>query len=394
VISIFLIALTLRWVFLFSYREGEMLKNINRVPDGVVYEKMALNFLKGKGLLMDSTYVRRPPVYPLFLAVIYYFTNHSLVTVRFIQGLIGALSCVIICFIGKEIFDGKTGLIAGLIASIDYSMLQLSAYLISETLYIFLFLAGFLFIVRYYKNQNLLNLAWAGIFVGLTALCRELGIFLALLAGVWLLWALDKDLRSRFKAITIFLIFCLLPVIPWTVRNYRIYHQFLPISASSGHYLYSGNNELTIAYIGGYDTPPIVSKEIASDELFTPRADEILKRKAINFMLTYPKKTLSFAKDKFINMWQPHYSDASRLSKIVMVFSYFPILILGLAGIITSLKKTKASFLVLEIIFFYALLHMFTLSGIRYRYPLIPLFIIYTAFILHRLSAKSKPKFT
>jgi hypothetical protein len=206
------------------------------------------------------------------------------------------------------------------------------------------------------------------------------------LIALWLGYALNQKLSLKLKVITIFILCSLMPILPWAVRNYRIYHMFIPLTTSSGHNLYSGNNEKTVAYFGGYDTPPMINENIPT--LFAPQADAFLRKKAINFMLVHPNKTLLSAKDKFINMWQPYYSNTRRISKAVMIFSYLPFIILGLAGIFITLKSSKITVLSLLIICFYAILHMFTLSGIRYRYPLMPLFIIYTSFVVYRLFAR------
>ena len=49
--------------------------------------------------------------HPLFLAFIYLDLGHSYVAVRFAQAMIGALICIIIYLLGKQIHDKKIGLI-------------------------------------------------------------------------------------------------------------------------------------------------------------------------------------------------------------------------------------------------------------------------------------------
>jgi len=128
-------------------------------------------------------------------------------------------------------------------------------------------------------------------------------------------------------------------------------------------------------------------------DLFTPQTDEILRKKALGFIVNNPYKAIQLALKKFINMWQPYYSDSRRASKIVMVFSYLPIVALGLTGMLFTIRKSRISALFILIICFYALLHMFTISGIRYRYPLIPLFMIYCAFALSVIYEKLSSKY-
>jgi 4-amino-4-deoxy-L-arabinose transferase-like glycosyltransferase len=368
-----------------------MLQNIIHSPDGKIYHGIALNLLNKKGFVIDSIHARRPPVYPAFLAIVYFFSRHSIVLVRFVQSIIGALSCVVLYLIGAQMFNEKVGLIAGIISAIDYSILQISAYIVSETVYIFLLLCTLFYICKYYKTNTLLYLSLSGIFIGLTTLCKESALFLIPLVAIWLFWLKDNILISRFKVITFFLFCCLIPIMPWSTRNFRIYHKWIPFTASSGHSLYIGNNQETIALNGGHDTPSIITENIPT--LFTPEADNLLRKKAIDFMISNPKRCLDLAWGKLINMWQPYYSDASMISRVVMVFSYLPIVFLGLTGFAVSVRSSKISLLFLAIIGFYALLHMFTVSGIRYRYPLMPLFMVHAAFILDKFFCNLSKRF-
>jgi hypothetical protein len=270
--------------------------------------------------------------------------------------------------------------LAGVICAVDYSLLQLSAYELAETFYIFFFLAAVFLSIVYYKYKKTPYLILSGLFVGLTSLCKDSGIFLAGLISVWLFQAAQGPLKSRIKDTIIFLFFSLVLILPWSLRNYYIFHRFIPLSVGFGHTLYLGNNEKTIALNKGYDNFSLMPSDVTG--LFTPQTDDILKKRAVEFMLNNPGKTIGLTAKKFVNMWQPYYSDARRISKLAMIFSYLPVVVLGLIGLILALRRAKVTLLFVLIIGFYALLHMLTISGIRYRYPLMPFFIVYAAFVL------------
>ncbi|MCK7506149.1 MAG: hypothetical protein MZV70_20105 [Desulfobacterales bacterium] len=44
----------------------------------------------------------RPPVYPLFLAGIFYTAGHDLEWVRWVQALLGAGICVLVCLTARQ----------------------------------------------------------------------------------------------------------------------------------------------------------------------------------------------------------------------------------------------------------------------------------------------------
>ncbi|MBU1727171.1 MAG: glycosyltransferase family 39 protein [Candidatus Omnitrophica bacterium] len=384
IVVIFSLAMILRIFFLFAYNHGKFLKDEISGSDEVVYSTIADNFSSGKGFVIDSIYARRTPVYPLFLAVVYSLTKHSVVAVRVAQCFLGAFSCLLLYFIATQIFKEKVGLIAGVICAVDYSMLQLSAYLVSETLYIFLFLFAFLFFLLYYRYKNSCYIVFSGILFGLTSLCRELAVFMLFITAVWMVIFINGALKVRIKPAAIFIIFALIVIAPWVLRNYRIYHRIIPFTVSSGHSLYLGNNEHTPAWIGGYENPSW-NMPLDVSNFFTPETDELLKKKALRFMAENPKRSVIYAKDKLINMWQPYYSDSRLLSKVVMSILYPSVLVCGLLGLLVTLAKSKISLLVIFSLVFYTLVHIFTISGIRYRYPLMPFLMIYAAYILNMI---------
>ena len=65
------------------------------------YDDYALNLLGGFGF---SANIKRPPVYPLFLTVIYFFFGHNFLAVRVVQAVLDAATCVLVYLLGKKIF--------------------------------------------------------------------------------------------------------------------------------------------------------------------------------------------------------------------------------------------------------------------------------------------------
>ena len=57
----------------------------------------------------------RTPIYPLFLSGVYFIFGHSYLAVRIMQAIIGALTCLLIYWLGKEIFDEGVGRVVSLI---------------------------------------------------------------------------------------------------------------------------------------------------------------------------------------------------------------------------------------------------------------------------------------
>src|SRR5262249_13795870 len=83
---------------------------------------------------------------------------------------------------------------------------------------------------------------------GYCILCGSLGLVnpapLPLLPSflAWLWWRLRRLSRSRYSRILIAALASILVVTPWLIRNYLVFHRFVPIRSGLGLQLYHGNN--------------------------------------------------------------------------------------------------------------------------------------------------------
>ena len=115
-LGIFVIALFLRLLAVFGQKE------IDRVPrsDASGYDEIAVNLASGNGLSQSingsmTPIAYRTPVYPMFLAGIYYMLGHHYIAVKIIQAILGALFCIIVFLISNIIYENAAiGLIASL----------------------------------------------------------------------------------------------------------------------------------------------------------------------------------------------------------------------------------------------------------------------------------------
>ena len=78
-----------------------------------------------------------------------------------------------------------------------------------------------------------------GILVGLTSLCRPNGLMLgpALVLAIWLT---TSDWKQASRRIILLTFAVALMVLPWTYRNYRLFHKAVLISTNGGGTLWAG----------------------------------------------------------------------------------------------------------------------------------------------------------
>lgn len=391
---IFILALLLRIGFILFYDNAKMLINEHYAADERSYEQVAVNLLQGKGFVNDAgLYSYRAPAYPLFLAILYFIFGQSLVAVRFVQVIIGALTCLVIYSVGKEVFDERVGLISAFICAIYYPFIQQVGYLITEILFIVLLALSVYYLYCAYNSNYKINfLILSGLSLGISILCRESLIIFPFFVWIWIM--LDRRFGFRFKLYRAILLtfFISLVVLPYTIRNYCIYRAFIPVTVGGGHTLYYGNNPLATGGSGGdwlIGQDSFYPQDIENN-LLGLEADKVLRNRALIFMRENPRRVLTLSFKKFWNMWRPFYTRTKLISKITMVLSYIPIIILAILGIFLSRKYWPKTMLLCCLIFYFVVVHMISIATIRYRMPLEPYFIIFASFSLTNLITRAK----
>ncbi|MBI4707561.1 MAG: glycosyltransferase family 39 protein [Candidatus Omnitrophica bacterium] len=388
---IFTFALLLRVGFLLFYNNGQMLSDNFYAADESSYDQIAVNFLEGKGMVTDDgLYARRVPVYPFFLAVVYFIFGHSFVAVRFIQSALSAISCILVYLIGLEAFNKRCGIVAAIICVIYYPFIYMPAYLVTESFFTFLLLSSVYFYLRYYNLRNNNYLFVATLLLGIAALCRSVIFPFIVFVFIWLLIIYTNKINKLIKALLFVLVGFSLVISPWAFRNYTIYKTFIPGTLETGLFLYLGNNHLATGGTGGWTKwgqDQFVPQD--SGKLFTVESDRELTKKAIEFISHNPKRFLWLCWRKMVNMWRPFYADARFLNKLLMSLLYVPIMILAVLGIFLAFSNSLAkSCLLFFLIIYLNVISLITISSIRYRYPIMPFLIIFAASALVYLKGK------
>ena len=175
---------------------------------------------RGDLFLDDSKYFR-PPVYPIFLGIIYLLAPLDLFDyiVAFIQCLIGAFSAIIVYYIFKNIFnDKKLSFYSSLFFSTYPFVILWTPVMYTETLQIFLILT-----LIYFSTKNVYSLIFLiiqGGLVGALILTKQyLGLILIIPLSIIFL---DSKLNflSKLKYLATLILSLIIVLSPWIVRNY------------------------------------------------------------------------------------------------------------------------------------------------------------------------------
>ncbi len=210
-------------------------KGLSHTGDAL-YEQLAVNLLQGHGFTgMDhppfTPTAVRPPLYPAWIAFIYLLFGQNLMAVFYSQALIGALTSLIVYWIGKELHSEKLGLLAAFLFVIHpYPQLYVTSLFV-EVLYSFFLVIAAFFLCRAWKHYDQAkNWVFAGISIGIASLTRS-EFFLFPLFLLFLI-IMTGNHRTWLKGGLILTISVILTLSPWMVRNYLHFKKIVPISDS------------------------------------------------------------------------------------------------------------------------------------------------------------------
>lgn len=253
-------ALLLTAAFCFRGLVARLLPN-DEPFDGKVYEQIARNLLEQHvySHATEAPYepsLIRLPGYPLFLAAVYSVFGHGDNTaVRIAQALLDTASCALIALIAfywepDDKLKRRTAIAAlALAAACPFSTIYV-ATILTETPTILFALAMTTTATLAFQEVRPKRTAWwwlaTGLFAGVAVMFRpDAGLFAAAIGITLVVVTLRESSgaqrgprktellfrfsRASFLGAVFSLSFCLL-LVPWTIRNYRVFHLFQPLA--------------------------------------------------------------------------------------------------------------------------------------------------------------------
>src|ERR1700722_11128107 len=249
------------------------------------------------------------PVYPLIVAGTFklfgIFTERSFLFLVFLNILFSTAACIPIFCVGNKVAGIGVASGAAWLWALFPNAIMIPFEWIWDTSLAALLAATLLWAtLELAESQRLRDWCGYGLLWGFTLMTNpSLGSLLPFLLG----WAVYRACRRAQLPLTrplLALGLAILCCVPWTARNYAVFHRFVPLRSNFPLELYIGNNE-------NYDDkhpryPPTISKERETVRYFrmgeTPFMDEE-KRKAMAFIVSHPRMDLILFGDRFVAFW-------------------------------------------------------------------------------------------
>lgn len=407
--------------------------NVTPLPgafDQISYHTLALRLLDGQGFSFGqdwwpATQANEPTahwsfLYTLYLTAVYAIANSNPIVARLLQAaLVGIFMPWLAYRVAVRLFPvsssdavggvslktGKNvGLISAAITALYVYFVYYAAVLMTEAFYITAILWSFdisLEIVQA-KENSWRRWLLLGLSLGSAILLRQLFLLFIPLFLLWLWWAA----RPKFRHLVLPVVVILLMVLPWTVRNFLAYDQFVLLNTNAGYAFFWGNHP-----IHGRKFVPILTQEMGSYYSLIPpdlvhlneaALDSALLKLAVKNVFEDPGRyfLLSLSRiPSYFTFWPSRESGAiSNLSRVASFGLFLPFMMYGLVRSIricsASLRAGIASPLFLPYLFiiFYAGIHILTWTLIRYRLPIDAMLVIFAGLAIVNLLGRIESK--
>ena len=350
--------------------------------DGEEYDAIARSLAAGTGFAVDQApNTFRPPGYPFFLAAIYGLVGPSYPAVKFVQSVLGALTCVFVLLIGARLFSCRVGVIAASIAAVYPFLVVYTGFLLSETLFVFLSSIFLYALVRLREHYSVRWAAFAGFILGLMNVTRPMTLLLPALLLVWA-WIEFGDRRRAVTIVGIMVAMMMVPIVPWTVRNYVVTDSFILVAGDNWERLYAGNN------------PAILRDPEAIGGSIDPERVEDYRAAYLSFMSRLirhePLELLRLEGHKLKRFWSV-FPKTSERDRIISACSYGLLLPLFIVGMYLSLRSPRTPWILFAWILNFCLMTLVTHGSTRFRLPVEPAVILFASLTLERLWVKFGP---
>ncbi|HWB86365.1 MAG TPA: glycosyltransferase family 39 protein [Bryobacteraceae bacterium] len=403
------VALFIRADFAWNYAHRQPRQALRVIPFLFESGNIAYSLDSGRGFASPFRVDTGPtawmtPVYPLLLAGVFRvfgaYTFGAWVAAVALNILFIVLACVPIFYAAKRIAGVGVAALAGWLWAVFPNAILLpvesmwdaclAALLAATVLWATLALDG----SRRWLGWCGYGLLWGLALMTTPTLASVLPLLLA-----WLAYRGWKHGRPWISKPAVALAIALACCIPWTVRNYRVFHAFIPLRSILGLQLWVGNNpEAREVWLG--EQHPI--HDSAERDRYVQMGEVAYVREkgrnALHFMFTHPGREAFLIGHRFLAFWSggtPHpvrdfFASSSLWFRYVLLFNVLAA-VGALAGIVILWRRRNPFFIpvgVMPVVIPFA--YYLTLALPRYRLLIDPSALLLAAVTLWELANRGR----
>ena len=351
-------------------------------------------------------------LYSLFVAAVYGLLGTHVLYARLVQAVLGGILLPWMVYrLNRRLFQTPwlqtkiaarhlnaeyLALIATGVAAVYFYFVLYAATLMTETFYISALLWSLEMSLALAEKITWRRALAFGLSLGIATLLRQSILPWAAVLAVWLLWAGYRSggVRRAIGALVTAAVIVVAMIAPFTIRNYRVYGQFLLLNSNAGYAMYSAQHPMQGTNFQEFTGAPLPDDLTGLNEA---QMDRLLMQRGIGFVLADPGRyvllSLSRIPDYF-EFWPTASTTLiNNLGRVGSFGLFLPFMLYGLwlalrlarpkaAGGWRNFSTTPIALLLLFIIV-YTLMHILTWAMPRYRLPVDAVALSFAALALY-----------
>lgn len=364
----------------------------NPGSDASEYDDYAWNLAQGRGFfgvspdvvgpegrLVEHPTAYRAPATSVYWAALYRIFGHRYAAVRVSQCILDTFTIIVLFGIARKCFGERVALLSAAIYSVWPTAILYATELGSETQYTLLFACFLWLALEFAERQTWRWAIAAGVALGLAMATRGNAVLMSGLVIPWAVWQFRRRPGIILRGLSIAFA-AWLTLVPWTLRNYAVFHAFIPFETGGGDVLLGSYNRIVAndpSFYGYWIYPTLDLPEYRS-QILAPndevKRDHIETKLAVEWIRKHPEKWWYLEESKFRRSWTPFLQPNSpRLYRYGMALTWGPILILFALGCIPTavdfLRRGEPGWILhLGILHFVLTAEIFW-GASRFRYP-------------------------
>jgi 4-amino-4-deoxy-L-arabinose transferase-like glycosyltransferase len=223
--------------------------------DAVDYDVHARSIAQGDGFSKTLAHGRptafRPPGYPYFLGAVYHVfkvdrepVKERVHVARIAQAFVGTALVVLVGVLAAQLWGSVAALVALGLAAVYLPFILVGGAVMSEPLFDVFMLASLAAVLAYRRSSHRYRWALlAGVMAGLATLTRAQALILLVPLALGLWDGRPWRARAALGPPLVLVLVALLTIAPWTARNARELHAFVPVSTQFGSALAGTYND-------------------------------------------------------------------------------------------------------------------------------------------------------
>ncbi len=318
------------------------------------HDVIGINVVTGHGFSYqagkDTPTITRAPLFPLVLGVTYLAAGHQrdFTLWRSVEAVVEAATAVLLALLVLQAAPGvprnlHIAGVAGTLYALNPQAAQWATRLTPETWMTFFAVLAALAFVVWLRRASYASAALLGLTLGLLILTKSVSLGVPVIAAVAGALLVRRDGAPARRAVlcgVLVLVVAYSVVAPWTIRNYRVSHAFVPVQTLTWYNFWMGM-EAGRGPSPGYD-PLSVEYQTRpfSIEQKTPAQDlqreAMLRDHALTFVREHPGGMARKIGDDLVAFW---YEWNAATLRTPAAAAYLLQLALAVAGVVIGLRR-------------------------------------------------------